>query len=157
MTFWTHTDVFWLENGSHESYIYRKFRRENRKFSTDCPFFYPCLPQIVRFAEKSVKKSGQSVENCCIKPVISFRRHLRHWFAREKIWFICWIVHEKVLVHLFKSSQWKIFVHLFKSSRTVNEQLFVCSKVHELLVKNCSFVQKFSTKNEQLFTCSFVH
>ena len=37
-----------------------------------------------------------------------------------------------------------------------NEQLFVCSKVRELLTSSCSFVQKFANLIEQLFICSRV-
>ena len=66
MTFWTQTDVFWLENGSHESYTYIKLRRKTRKFSTDWPFL-PMSSTDCLLYRKISKKRGQSVENCCNK------------------------------------------------------------------------------------------
>ena len=45
-TFWTKTDDFLLDNGSHESYKYRKLGQKKSKFFDN-----------VRFAEKSVEKT----------------------------------------------------------------------------------------------------
>ena len=106
-------------------------------------------------------KLSNSINLILLNPLF-FSLSLKTLVRERKIWFICWIVHEKVLVHLFKSSQWKIFVRLFKSSRNFSQQLFKCSKVLDskwttVHLFICSLNWKKSLFIVQKFNCSWTN